>query len=72
MRRAGPDGTGYLFLLNHSAAEVGLRLAGTDLLTGARHDAVRIPAGGVVVLAVPGESPPAAGGADVDAEGQVP
>ncbi|MDG6101896.1 beta-galactosidase [Dactylosporangium aurantiacum] len=51
VRRSAPDGAAYLFLLNHSGEEVGLDLAGTDLLTGAHHDAVRVPGGGVVVLA---------------------
>jgi beta-galactosidase len=54
VRRRAPDGTAYLFLLNHADAEVGLDLAGTDLLTGTHHDAVRVPGGGVVVLATAG------------------
>ncbi|WP_327004524.1 beta-galactosidase [Dactylosporangium sp. NBC_01737] len=54
VRRSAPDGSAYLFLLNHSGAEAGLELAGTDLLTGTHHDTVRVPGGGVVVLATDG------------------
>jgi beta-galactosidase len=51
VRRDAADGSGYLFLVNHGGTEVGLDLAGTDLLTGTHHDQVRVPGGGVVVLA---------------------
>jgi beta-galactosidase len=50
VRRSAPDGTGYLFLINHSSDSIELELAGTDLLTGERHDPVRVPDSGVVVL----------------------
>jgi beta-galactosidase len=51
VRRRHPDGTGYLFVLNHTDRPATLPGAGLDLLTGVRHDgAVTVPAGGVAVL----------------------
>jgi len=50
VRRSHPDGDHFLCLINHSTGEVSLDRAGTDLLTGAEHSAVHVPAGGVVIL----------------------
>jgi beta-galactosidase len=47
VRRVG-DGRSYLFLLNHTGADVPLPAPGADLLTGA--DVAVLPASGVVVL----------------------
>ncbi|HEV7896521.1 MAG TPA: beta-galactosidase [Planosporangium sp.] len=50
-RRRQPSGQSYLFVINHGAQAVTGPGAGTDLLTGATAGgAVRVPAGGVVVL----------------------
>jgi beta-galactosidase len=51
VRRRHPDGTSYLFLLNHSGQAVEVPATGTDLITGDVAGAgVTVPAGGVVVL----------------------
>ena len=50
-RRVHADGRAYLFAINHSGADAALHAGGTDLLTGAIHEArVVVPAGGTVVL----------------------
>lgn len=51
VRRRNADGTGYLFLLNHTADDVALDLPGIDLLTGG--ELAVLPAGGVAVLREP-------------------
>jgi beta-galactosidase len=45
VRRAG-----FLFLINHAPEPADVPVAGTDLLTGERHDRARVPGGGVLVL----------------------
>jgi beta-galactosidase len=51
VRRRHPDGTGYLFLLNHAGTVAFVPVAGTDLLTGrAVNGELRLSAGGVAVL----------------------
>jgi beta-galactosidase len=51
VRRRHPDGRSYLFLVNHGAGDAVVRAAGTDLLTGRKHDDdVAVPGHGVVVL----------------------
>jgi beta-galactosidase len=51
VRRRRSDGTGYLFLFNHSAAAAEVDAAGVDLLTGASWPGpTTVEAGGVVVL----------------------
>jgi beta-galactosidase len=45
VRRAG-----FLFLINHAPQPADVPVAGTDLLTGDRHDRARVPGGGVLVL----------------------
>jgi beta-galactosidase len=47
VRRAG-----FLFLINHAPQPADVMVAGTDLLTGDRYDAARVPGGGVLVLRV--------------------
>ncbi|GAB3006028.1 beta-galactosidase [Saccharothrix stipae] len=50
VRRRGADAD-YLFVLNHTDAEVRLAAAGTELLTGRRCESeLRVPAGGTAVL----------------------
>lgn len=54
-RRVHADGRAYLFAINHSGADAALHAGGTDLLTGAIHEArVVVPAGGTVVLRIGG------------------
>jgi beta-galactosidase len=54
IRRSGPDGTGYLFLINHTESALTAQGQGTDLLTGDLFTGeVTIPAGRVVVLRGP-------------------
>jgi beta-galactosidase len=51
VRRRHPSGTTYLFLLNHGGAEASVRVAGTDLISGAEiGESLTIPAGGVAVV----------------------
>ncbi|MEN3304324.1 MAG: beta-galactosidase [Micromonosporaceae bacterium] len=51
VRRRHPDGTTYLFLINHAGHAVHVPATGTDLTTGDDVGAgVTIPAGGVAVL----------------------
>jgi beta-galactosidase len=51
VRRTRPDGSAYLFVLNHSDVDATVRAAGTDLLTGAVWtDSGVVSAGGAVVL----------------------
>ncbi|MEE6263703.1 beta-galactosidase [Plantactinospora sonchi] len=50
VRRRSADGTGWLFLLNHTDAVQTVPVAGTDLLTGGYADPVTLPAGGCAVL----------------------
>jgi beta-galactosidase len=51
VRRRRPDGTGYLFLLNHTGSALRVAGEGTDLITGDEATGeVLVPAGGVVVL----------------------
>jgi beta-galactosidase len=50
VRRKGADAD-YLFVLNHTDAEVRLAASGTELLTGRRCESeLRVPAGGTAVL----------------------
>jgi len=56
VRRRHPDGTAYLFLVNHADAPATVAATGTDLLTGADSSGeVTVPPGGVVVLRSSGE-----------------
>ena len=56
VRRRHPDGTAYLFLVNHADAPATVAATGTDLLTGADSAGeVTVPPGGVVVLRSSGE-----------------
>jgi len=51
VRRRHPDGTAYLFLINHAGTAATVAGTGTDLLSGAYvAGEVSVPAGGVVVL----------------------
>jgi beta-galactosidase len=51
VRRRHPDGTTFLFLINHTDRAVPVAAAGTDLVTGDEHvDPVTVPAGEVLVL----------------------
>ena len=53
VRRAGPDGS-FLFLVNHTDADVEVRVRGADLLEGAGDGGrTEIPAGAVSVLREP-------------------
>jgi beta-galactosidase len=56
VRRGHPDGTGYLFLVNHGGTPATVAASGTDLLTGDEFPGeVTVPPGGVVVLRSSGE-----------------
>jgi beta-galactosidase len=51
VRRSHPDGTSYLFLINHTATALPADASGTDVLTGQEIvGQVTVPAGAVVVL----------------------
>ena len=50
-RRVAADGTGFLFLLNHTDEQVQVPATGTDLVTGTQvRDAVTLEAGAVAVV----------------------
>jgi beta-galactosidase len=51
VRRRHPDGTSYLFLINHTGTALPVDASGTDVLTGREIvEQVTVPAGAVVVL----------------------
>ncbi len=51
VRRAHPDGTGFLFLINHGDRDARVPVAGTEMLTGEALDGeLTVPAGGIAVV----------------------